>query len=68
MLKYHRQKIGRKEFISAHSCISQFTTEGTPGRNLEAETAAQAMEGRCPLGHFSELARSFLTTQGYHPQ
>lgn len=65
MLKYHRQKFGRKEFISAHSCTAQFITDGTQGRNLQAETEAEAMEGHYPLDHFSELTQSFLITQDY---
>jgi hypothetical protein len=46
MIKYH-DNLGRRQFISAYSSISQSNTEGSQNRNsrrnLEAGTEAEAM-------------------------
>ena len=50
--------LGRKGFITAHSCGS--ITKGSQGRNLEAGTETEAMEEHCSLGCFSLLAQPAL--------
>ena len=44
-----KRNLEMKEFISSHKSKSQSITEGSHGRNLEAEADTEAMEKCCLL-------------------